>query len=229
VQVRDRGNGTSQLLTVPYGASLRLCPSERFWDQPSGSFCSGVLVAPTVIATAGHCIRGENIAEIRFVFGYAMRDETTPALVINNRDMYSGAAVSAWHLDDNGTDWALIRLDRPVVGHRVAQLRESGTISDEQPVLMIGHPHGLPAKAAQGTVQINSAAAYFTSDLPAYPGNSGSPVLNKSTHAVEGILIRGESGEPIKQGGCFVSRSTGGLATRVAAFAHTLPALRRNP
>jgi hypothetical protein len=72
-QVNDLGDGTAALLTVNYGDSYNLCPSERFREQPSGSFCSGVLVAPDIIATAAHCIKGENIADIRFVFGYQMR------------------------------------------------------------------------------------------------------------------------------------------------------------
>jgi hypothetical protein len=76
-QVIDQEDGTAQLLTGNYGDSYNLCPSERFREQPIGSFCSGVLVAPDIIATAAHCIQGETIADIRFVFGYHMRDKDT--------------------------------------------------------------------------------------------------------------------------------------------------------
>jgi hypothetical protein len=77
-QVTDLGDGSAAILTVNYGDSYNLCPSERFREQPIGSFCSGVLVAPDIIATAAHCITGETIADIRFVFGYQMRDQDTP-------------------------------------------------------------------------------------------------------------------------------------------------------
>jgi hypothetical protein len=93
--VRDLGDGTSELLTMNYGQRFNLCPSERFREQPSGSFCSGILVAPDIIATAAHCITEMNVADIRFVFGYHMRDSATPNLVINNSDIYQGVAVSA--------------------------------------------------------------------------------------------------------------------------------------
>jgi hypothetical protein len=136
---------------VQYGDYYNLCPSERFREQPIGSFCSSVLVAPDVIATAAHCIKGEIIADIRFVFGYHMRDTDTPNLVINKSDIYQGVEVIAWQLDENtGSDWALIRLDRPVVNHRIAKIREAGTVSDGNALHIIGHPMGLPVKFAGG-------------------------------------------------------------------------------
>ena len=213
-QVYDWGDGTSELLTVNYGEDCNLCPSERFREQPRGSFCSGVLVAPDVIATAGHCIFDketatlEDITALRFVFGFHMRDANTPELIINNSDIYSGAEVVAWQLDDTtGLDWALIRLDRVVENHRIARIRESGTISDGQAVHVIGHPKGLPAKfAGNASVRDNRFRAFFVTNLDSYPGNSGSPVFNSATHEVEGILVRGDGGELIKQGDCYVSR-----------------------
>jgi V8-like Glu-specific endopeptidase len=180
-----------------------------FGSNPLASFCSGVLVAPDVIATAGHCITWKvAVQDIRFVFGYRMRDAVTPELIISNRDIYQAAEVIAWKEDDTtGADWALIRLDRTVVNHRVARIRESGMISDGQPVHVIGHPKGLPAKFAGGaSVRDNRYCAAFVANLDAYPGNSGSPVFNSITHEVEGILFGGEGGELVRQGECYVSR-----------------------
>ena len=195
-QVYDLGDGTSALWTVNYGEYCDLCPSERFREQPSGSFCSGVLVAPDVIATAGHCITWKvAVQDIRFVFGYRMRDATTPELVISNRDIYHAIEVIAWRVDDTtGADWALIRLDRIVENHRIARIRESGMISNGQPVHIIGHPKGLPAKfAGNASVRDNRYRVVFEANLDAYPGNSGSPVFNSTTHEVEGILFGGKA------------------------------------
>jgi secreted trypsin-like serine protease len=232
-RVYDLGDGTAALLTVNYGEDCDLCPSERFQEQPSGAFCSGVLVAPDVIATAGHCIFDEetstleDFTALRFVFSFHMRDAATPELVINNRDIYSGAEVIAWKLDEHtGSDWALIRLDRTVVNHRVARIRESGTISDGQAVHIIGHPMGLPKKfAGNASVRDNQYPTVFGANLDAYPGNSGSPVFNSTTHEVEGILVGGEGGELVKQGDCYGSRvcsdagCSGEYSTRTTEFA----------
>src|SRR5918992_3754473 len=115
--VRDNGNGTSTLLAQKFGDAYNLCPSERFQDQASVSFCSGVLVAPDIIATAAHCLTGENLANIRFVFGYRMNDAHTAHTVFPNSEIYQGIEVIAWQQDATGSDWALIRLDRSVVNH----------------------------------------------------------------------------------------------------------------
>ena len=227
-QVVDKGDGTAELLTVPSGAFLHLCPSERFWEQPSGSYCSGVLVAEDVIATAAHCIVGEPITAFSYVFGYRMRDAATPELIINTSDIYQARAVIAWDLDHLASDWALIRLDRPVVGHRIAQIRETGTISNGQAVHAIGYPLGLPAKFAPGTVHGHTDTALFTS-IPSYPGNSGSPVFQSSTHALEGIILGGTRPKLVRQGDCFVSRATESVATRVVAFAPALSTIRSKP
>jgi V8-like Glu-specific endopeptidase len=147
-----------------------------------------------------------NVADIRFVFGYHMRDEATPELVINNSEIYYGVEVIAWQLDDSGSDWALIRLDRTVVNHRIAHIRESGTISDGQAIHIIGHPKGLPVKfAGGGTVRENRDRAVFVENLDAYAGNSGSPVFNSTTHVVEGLHVWGKKDQFIKQGDCWVS------------------------
>jgi V8-like Glu-specific endopeptidase len=214
---------------VHYGEYYNLCPSERFREQPSGSFCSGVLVAPDIIATAAHCIAGENISDIRFVFGYRMKDQTTPELFIPNSDIYHGLAVIGWQHDDSGSDWALIRLDRSVPNHPVAPIRKDGTISDSQPVHVIGHPKGLPVKFAGGAnVRDNHYSAYFSANLDSYSGSSGSPVFNSTTHEVEGLHVRGKKDQFIKQGDCWVSRvcadseCSGEHSTRTTEFAHLI-------
>jgi hypothetical protein len=239
-QVYDLGDGTSALWTVNYGEYCDLCPSERFREQPVGAMYSGVLVAPDVIATAGHCIFAEetstleDITALRFVFGFHMRDAATPEVVLNiNSDIFSGAEVIAWQLDENtGSDWALIRLDRTVVNHRVARVRESGWISDGQAVHIIGHPMGLPKKfAGNASVRDNQYRAVFGANLDAYPGNSGSPVFNSTTHEVEGILFGGEGGELVKQGDCYVSRvcpdtgCSGEYSTRTTEFVEYIASL----
>jgi hypothetical protein len=233
-QVNDLGDGTAALLTGNYGDYYNLCPSERFRDQPIGSFCTGVLVAPDIIATAAHCLTDMHIADIRFIFGYQMRDQATPNLVINNLDIYTGVAVIASQLDRNtGSDWALIRLDRPVVNHHIARIREAGTVSDGNALFLIGHPMGLPSKfAGGGIVRENRYRAVFIENLDSYPGNSGSPVFNSATHVVEGLQVRGKKDSFVKQGACFVSRlcpdagCSGGLTVRTTEFARFIPWLR---
>lgn len=192
--VVDNGNGTSTLRTQNFGVANNLCAGERFRDQPTGAFCSGFLVAPDIIATAGHCVDAGNVTNVRFVFGFRMRNATTAETIINNGEIYRGVAVIGRQLVGNGADWSLVRLDRRVTNHRVARIRRVGRIGNTQAVHVIGHPSGLPTKSAAGAaVRDNQPNAFFVANLDTYGGNSGSPVFNSDTHEVEGILVRGET------------------------------------
>lgn len=227
--VTDNGNGTSTLRTVNFGTAQNLCSGERFREQPTGAFCSGFLVAPDIIATAGHCVNAGNVTNVRFVFGFRMRDSGTAETVIGNGEIYRGVAVVGHQLAASGPDWALIRIDRPVTNHRIARIRRSGKVGDTQGLHVIGHPAGLPAKFAGGAaVRDNAPASHFIANLDSYGGNSGSPVFNSDTHEVEGILVRGET-DFVQQGNCRVSLvcpttgCRGEDCTRATEFASLVP------
>jgi hypothetical protein len=226
--VTDNGNGTSTLRTQNFGTAQNLCAGERFRDQPIGAFCSGFLVAADIIATAGHCVNAGNVTNVRFVFGFRMRNATTAETVLNNGEIYRGVTVIGRQQIGNGADWALVRIDRPVANHRIVRIRRTGRIGDTQAVHVIGHPTGLPTKFAGGAaVRNNTPNAFFVANLDTYGGNSGSPVFNSNTHEVEGVLVRGET-DFVAQGTCNVSLvcpSTGCRGedcTRTTEFAQLL-------
>jgi len=237
VALEDGNN--SKIIKKMYGTEYRLCSDEPFFNQPCSAFCSGVLVASDLIATAGHCIdtpamRTPPVTDILFVFGYRMRDASTPELTINNSDIYKGRKVIGRIYTPNGLDWALVKLDRKVSGHNPIRVRSSARIPDAEDVYVIGHPCGLPAKFADGaTVRNNSNADFFVANLDTYGGNSGSPVFNRTTHEVEGILVRGERDFALQNssisGSCQVSVTCpnngcrGEDCIRTTAFAHLLP------
>ncbi|WP_128429571.1 trypsin-like serine peptidase [Streptomyces cyaneus] len=192
-EVIDNGDGTSRLATQNFGVSYGLCAGEPFRDQPVGAFCSGFLVGPDVIATAGHCINATTVGTVRFVFGFRMQGPGQPATVIPNGDIYRGVALLGHTLTSAGADWSLVRVDRPVTGRAILPVRREGKIGNTEPVYVIGHPCGLPTKFADGSaVRGNTEADFFVANLDTYGGNSGSPVFNENTRIVEGILVRGE-------------------------------------
>jgi hypothetical protein len=203
--LKDNGDGTSTIQTENFGTSQNLCAREPFRNQPVGAFCSGFLVAPDVIATAGHCANEQEVTTIRFVFGFRMNDATTAQVKISNDEIYAGVSIIGRKQTPSGPDWALVKLDRPVENHKIVALRKTGKIGDSQAVHVIGHPSGLPLKYADGAaVRDNNTAAFFIANLDTYGGNSGSPVFNSETHEVEGILVRGEN-DFVSAGDCQVS------------------------
>lgn len=204
-KVINNGDGTSTLQTQNFGVAKNLCANEHFRGQPIGAFCSGFLVAPDIIATAGHCVSTGDVTNIRFVFGFRMRDESAAETVIKNTEIYSGIAIIGRQEVESGPDWSLVHIDRPVTNHRIARIRLSGRVGDTQALHVIGHPVGLPTKFAGGAaIRNNQPDAFFVANLDTYGGNSGSPVFNSDTHEVEGILVRGDK-DFVQQGNCQVS------------------------
>ncbi|MEY8350893.1 serine protease [Bacillus cereus] len=227
--ISDNGDGTSTLQTQKFGTAYRLCSTEKFRNQPIGAFCSGFLVAPDIIATAGHCITENNVTDIRFIFGFRMIDDSKARTVISNSEIYQGAQLIGHEDGESEADWALVRLNRAVTNHKPVQIRRTGKIDDNESVYVIGHPVGLPTKFADGAnVRKNGHNTYFVANLDTYGGNSGSPVFNSNSHIVEGILVRGAT-DFVMNGNCRVSlicsasNCDGEVCTRTTVFANSVP------
>lgn len=220
----------SRLATQAYGPSQELCKDEPFYDQITAAFCSGSLVAPDIIMTAGHCITNDSIcADTQFVFGFAVKEKDKMPLTVATSDVYGCMKLLGRERNDLGADWALIKLDRPVTGHEVLRLNLTGVIEKNTPLLVIGHPSGLPTKIAGGAeVRDASKDGFFVANLDTYGGNSGSAVFNAQNGLVEGILVRGEN-DFVPRGSCNVSyvcpadACRGEDVTRVSAVTDRLP------
>lgn len=230
--ILDQGDGNSEISTTPFAIAQSLCSTERFGNQPTAAFCSGFLVAPDIIATAGHCIDNNNLARTRFVFGFRMLNADEAQVKIPNDDIFQGIGIIDRKLDrSSGSDYALVRLDRPVINRPILDIRRTGIIDDSTDVFVMGHPSGLPLKFADGAqvrVGRNSNPAFFTANLDTYGGNSGSPVFSESEKIVEGILVRGDT-DFVRVGNCFISNvcpttgCQGEDITRTTEFASNVP------
>jgi hypothetical protein len=222
-------DGAYRLSTRSYREDYELCDGEPFVDQPLGCDCTGFLVAPDVIATAGHCVRStRGLRKIRFVFGFRMLDARRTRTTFGANDVYEGAQLIARQEENAGADWSLVRLNRAVRGRKPLQVRTSGKIAENRPVFVIGHPNGLPAKLAAGArVRSNRRRSYFVANLDTYGGNSGSPVFDQRTRQVEGILVRGND-DFVWTDGCQVSLicpkagCQGEAVTRTTVWSHLI-------
>jgi hypothetical protein len=219
-----------KLVTSPYGEGLALCKEEPYWSQKTGAFCSGSLVGPDLIMTAGHCVTDDAACKnIKFVFGFAVKKEGVLPEKVNPSDVYSCAKVIARAQEDAGADYALVQLDRKVANHKTLEIDRAGALANGDALYVIGHPSGLPTKVAGGaTVRDASPAAHFVANLDTYGGNSGSAVFNAKTGLVVGILVRGEN-DYVTKDGCKISNKCpdtgcrGEDVTKVSALASMIP------
>lgn len=176
-----------------------ICASESFSQQPAAATCSGFLVGPDTLITAGHCYKSMGSPEqvckaFAWVFDLHMTSSSSnPTKNIPISNVYLCKEVIAAELGPT-TDFAVIKLDRPVVGREPLKYRTSGKISNSANLVVIGHPTGLPTKvSAGGKVTKNDDATRFSTTLDTFHGNSGSAVFDASTGIVEGILIQGKT------------------------------------
>jgi hypothetical protein len=227
------GDGTSTLLVRPFREHHGVCPEEPFSNQPIGPICTAFLVAPDVVATAGHCINEDNFLTKRFVFNFQMLESNKVNLVIQDTDIFHIIEIIGRKFEVTGADYAIVKIDRPVVDRKILKLNTERKISDDEKLYVIGHPLGLPKKFADSAVvRDNTATTHFVSNLDTYGGNSGSPVFNATTHDVEGILVRGEN-DFVTINGCkrsLVCPTTGCRGedvTRVSEFAGEILKVKR--
>ncbi len=176
--------------------SYKLCPGERFAKQLSVASCTGFLVAADTLVTAGHCIEKiEDCSKVKWVFDYREdKIKGSSSFKVNRSKVYSCSSVvkSVRNLL-TGADYAVVKLDRKVLGRKPLKFRKEGKVSELSNLVIIGHPSGLPAKIAdKAKVVDNSKLAFFLTNLDSFGGNSGSPVFDMETGLVEGILVRGE-------------------------------------
>lgn len=200
--LRKSGN-KFKLKTSSFKSSYNLCDDEPFVDQQLGPFCTGFLVAPDIVVTAGHCITSADVNNVKFVFDYALNNSGQLRKEFEASEVYSAKEIIARKKRSPGPDYSIVRLDRSVSNHSPLKLRGSGSLKVDDGVYVIGHPCGLPLKYAGGAkVRAYPDKTNFVANLDTYGGNSGSPVFNSASHEVEGILVSGENDFVTVNGSC---------------------------
>lgn len=163
----------------------------EFSRQPVLPTCSGFLVAEDILVTAGHCVTSEDDCKKNvWVFDYT--SENVGKRALNKDNIFScDKIIKREQSSESLIDYAVIKLDRKT-NRPTLNFRKDGNIEKDTPVVMIGHPMGLPMKfTADAIVWDQSDDEVFQVNLDAFQGNSGSPVFNEKTKEVEGILVRG--------------------------------------
>lgn len=226
----ENENGTFSLPARTLGETGSFCASERFVDQPSPGICSAFLVGPDLVATSGQCISDAvDCSRFAFVFGFRMAEPGVAVLNFDPSQVYFCSGILENRVENEGPDWAIVRLDREVDGRSPLAVRREGRVEEGRELVTMGHPFGLPLKIADGAeVRDNDFEGFFVANIDASRGSTGSPVLDAQTMMVEGILVRGED-DLILQDGCWVTRRCGDDrcrgedVTRSSEFQHLVP------
>ncbi len=169
--------------------AYRFCDGERFNEQPTAAVCTGFLVAPNIMVTAGHCYTEEKQAcqDNLWIFDYKYLELKE----FPNENIYHCKKILGRKLEnDTGIDFTIVELDREVTQRKPLNLSRQIPV-EGIPLVIMGHPMGLPLKIADGGEVLSVKDNFFQANLDSFEGNSGSPVFNKGNGEVEGILVRG--------------------------------------
>jgi V8-like Glu-specific endopeptidase len=191
---------------VPPGSDV------QFLDQPIASGCTGFLIAPDILVSAGHCFqkRGTNgftstkdpnyggHSDKVWIFDYTNDvpfNRSQNYITIPRENQYRIVEMIDAKLVGSGTsgvDYAIMRLDRPT-NRKPFKFRFGGKVSTGDFLAMVGAPDGLPLKIADSAYVINNNGQNaFKTNLDAFHGNSGGPVFNVKGW-IEGMLLFGPS------------------------------------
>jgi V8-like Glu-specific endopeptidase len=176
----------------------RVCKENRYAEQVTVPSCSGFLVKPNILITAGHCMRTpEDCTNQVWVFGYMLKNAAdSDYRKVGADQVYKCKQVLGRRQEDFGAvDYTIVELDRPVVGRKPLTLGFQTAISVGQQVAALGHPNGLPMKFADAAsiIAITSNDRSIEADLDQFQGNSGSPIFDVQTKTVIGIASHGHA------------------------------------
>jgi V8-like Glu-specific endopeptidase len=170
------------------------CPNVKFSEQIVGPKCTGFLVAPNVLMTAGHCLKtAEDCSEFLWAFDYKLKAAGDLSYIkIPATSVYSCKKVLAQKYEYyEGMDYALIQLDRNVSDRPVLELDFHSQYVIGSPLFVLGYPSGLPLKLSDSGIITKELPKVYYTTLDTFHGNSGSPTFDAQTLKVNGIVSMG--------------------------------------
>ena len=183
----------------PLKESLNLCTDEKFSSKPSVVACTGFLVKPNVLVTAGHCIADQSDCENKKII-FDVLDSSNKMFSsqrkIKGEQIFSCKKI-LYHGISSFEDFSVVELDRKIINKKPLELNMDLGKNRPKHVYMIGHPYGLSLMYAQAALVSEEQDRagdnlVFKASLDSFEGNSGSPVFNLETNKVEGLLINGQ-------------------------------------
>ncbi len=191
-------NGNSVTLSgTPLTAQFNLCPGQKYAEQQSIANCTGILISPKYVLTAGHCLNEDTCNNYKMVFDFKNDSQhfspESENYNIPAANLFSCKKIAARVSEPGWTkqDYTIIELDRPVTG-RASVKFATRSLKEAAGIYTLGYPLGVALKYAHGRIREDMNSNTYKAAIDTFAGNSGSPVYDEQTHTLIGLLSGGE-------------------------------------
>ena len=195
-----------------------LDPNYKYGDQVRVARLTAFLVGPDKIMTAGHA-GYKNLEGSAFLFDFEW-DSTNKRLRKAHyleSEIYHCKEVLLYRHDESG-DFAICRLDKPVLGRQPLELEvvKNASAIDLKDAKMISAPDGLPLKLTNNGQTFGARrserapdlalTSFFFHSLDNSGGSSGAPIFDAKTGHVIGVQTGGDDNFLVKDGVAYATK-----------------------
>jgi hypothetical protein len=169
---------------MPVGKEYGLCTDQKFFSQPSLSFCTAYLLTDQWLVTAKHCVKDIACEDFKIVQNYTIQKFASMTFPAEEVFSCEDIVTSKKH------DLAFLKMKEGYgKPHSSPSSTEHGRLSQGQRIHVLGFPMGIPMKWATGQL-LSKAKHVFYAEVSTFEGNSGSPVFDDQAQLV-GVLVGG--------------------------------------
>lgn len=196
-----------------WAENVGACPGQPYLDQLAPGLCTAVLVTPTLAVTAAHCVSALPCDAMAVVRDYSFAAPGELRRLSAQRDLRFCERVVKEDIEAGAPPpalaWIVLTSELLTTG---AEIGASSPMPG-QPVVAFAHNGGSPLKFLDdaAVVEMDATGTQFTTNLDAFHGASGAPVVNTSG-ALLGILVTGGQDFYPTDGGCMLINVADGRA-----------------